>query len=240
MKTAVSKRKLINLTRFHLLGNWQQYISMGAVLLINFIVAVCIGAFGHDGASGGSIDFPMLCMSTVFGVFLCVYGLKFALINGVSRKTYVLSSLFAALAIAVVYALATCAFMAIAHTVGQANDLTFFLYLRTGNTVGHAIVFEIAAFLFTVSMGWFAALLFYRLRKRGKLILLAASAGTIALLTLIGFFTPMWSGVFTALKAMFGFNFAVPNPFVGAATFFGLSAVILTGCGLLCRRIDLR
>lgn len=236
--TTVSKRKLIGMSKYNLFGNWPMYISTGAVLIVNCIISLIISLSSGGEAGGGSMDGTMLGMSIAFGAVMCATGLKFALVNGVSRKTYYISVAASVVISAAVYSVVTSLLMVITHNVGMSNDMYYFLYCAGGFNWAGLFFFEFGLMLFSVALGYFVALVMYRTRLRGKLVILVIAAVLLGVLTLVGFFTELWSVLGRGVLAMLGFT--SQNPFIGMASLIGLSALLLLGGFLIVRRADIR
>lgn len=236
----ISLKKLKGLVKFQL-SNWSAYISAAATLLMNLIVALIVILSNEDGIGGGSIDIAMLAVGIVFGVFVAALGLKFSMVNGASRKTYFLSALITVFLGAAAYSIATLLVMLITHGVGYSNDIYYFLYgLSGGMNWGGVIFFELCAMFLAMTLGFLAALVVYRTKKRGKLILLVAAVLVAAIATLLGFFTDFWAGVGIFFTNVLGLGFATPNPFIGGLSLLAVTAVLFGIIFLIVRRADIR
>lgn len=235
----VSPKKVKGLVMFQL-SSWPTYISAGAALLINLTISLIINASIEDGG-GGSIDFAMLAVGIVFGVFVAALGLKFSMVNGASRKTYFLSALITVFIGAIAYALVTFLAMLLTHSVGHTNDAYYLLYgIKGGMNWGGVIFFELCAMFLSMTLGFFAALVVYRTKKRGKLILLVAAVLVAGAATLLGFFTDFWAGLGKFLINVMGLNFATPNPFIGGLSLLAISAALFAVIYFIVRRADIR
>lgn len=229
--------------KYSIFSNWPMCLSMGAVLLANFIVAIIIGLTRESSEiMGGNIDISMVGMSIAFGAVICATGFKFALVNGVSRKTYFIASAVSLLIVAVVMAVLAYLSMLVTYNVGQTTDAYYFLYcMTTGATNwGGMFFFELGFMVFGVTLGYFAAMVIYRTRKRGKILILLITMVIGAIFTLLGFFTDIWIYIGKGMLYMLGMGASTPNPFIGMASLLGLGAVLLAATFLLIRRADLR
>lgn len=236
--SAISKRKLIGMSKFNLMGSWQMYISTGAAVGVNFIVGLIVGLASESEYGGGNIDAVMFGMSVALGAVMCAAGLKFALVNGVSRRTYYISVLFSALIAAVAYALLTYVLMLITHSVSHTNDVYYFLYCMTQFNWAGMYFFEFGFLLLGIALGYFVAIVMYRTRRTGKLVLLTASLILAAIITLISFFVNIWPPIGNFFLSILGFN--AQSPFIGMATLIGIAVILLAGTFLIVRRADIR
>jgi hypothetical protein len=231
-------KKMIGVTRYQFSVMAVQFCVSLGVMLLNILIGVLVRAFSEDAAAqggGGSGDFIILLWGVAIGLTLFGPSFKFALYNGVSRKTFYFGSLIALLGVTLVWTLITAPLSILGNAVAGTFSLYYTFY---GQNAGGLFVWLFAAILFMTGLGWFITILLYRLEKTWRFILLGGVAVFPVLLWLVNVLSG--GAVFPALggffSAVLGFGGAAPAPFIGAAFLLGFAAVLLSVIYLILRR----
>lgn len=237
MNNTFSVKKLINLTKYQLFSNYIHIIINIAVMVLNTVIAVIVTR--KAGAAGsGSLD-------SIFYIWIFVIGItflgsfKYALVNGVSRKTYYWSSVITVVCFALVLSIVSGLFVVLIESV--ATTYTIFTLLYGKNILGMFVTL-FAAGIFFAMLGWFISCVFYRTYRKQRLIIAAALLIIPALFILINYFTGgvLGTSLFRFIKIIMGFGMAVPNPYIASASLVTMGIMLCAAIYLLVRRANIR
>lgn len=237
MNNTFSVKKLINLTKYQLFSNYIHIIINVAVMVLNTVIAVIVTR--KVGAAGsGSLD-------SIFYIWIFVIGItffgsfKFALVSGVSRKTYYWSSVITVVCFALVLSIVSGLFVVLIESV--ATTYTIFTLLYGKNVLG-MFVTMFAAGIFFAMLGWFISCVFYRTYRKQRLIIAAALLIIPALFILINYYTGgvMGTSLFRFVKTIMGFGTAAPNPYIASASLATMGIMLCAAIYLLVRRANIR
>lgn len=239
MKT-LSVKKLVNLTKFQLFSNHLHIYINTAIIVLNIIIAVIITKTSKsEGAGSGSLDAIYLAWIFTLGISFFIASFKFALISGVSRKTFYLSSIITLLFFTLALSVISSLLILLAESVARTFTLFSMAY---GKNIGGLFVLLFSAGLFLAMLGWFIACIFYRTSKKQKLILAAALLLVPAILVLINYLTGrvMGTGMLKFLKVIMGFSSGAPNPYIASASFTVLGIIFCAAVYPLLMRAGIR
>lgn len=239
MQSTFSKKKLINLTKFQLFSNYLHiFINIG-VIILNIIIAVIVtNSASEEGAGSGSIDGIFITWMLVLGITFFTSSFKFALLNGVSRKTFFLSGLITLTAFSFALSIICALFIILAESVAT----TFTIYtLMYGKNILGMFVWLFTLGIFLAMLGWFIICVFYRTNKKQRLIIGGALLLFPALYILVHYLTDgaLGRNVVRFLIKIIGYG-GVPNPYIAAVSFIVLSIILCAGVFLLVRRAGIR
>jgi len=113
--------------------------------------------------------------------------------------------------------------------------------MGTLSTIALTLLFYWTMFIMAGVIGYFFAILFYKLSKFGKIILGGAAVVAATALPVINNLTGgrIWQFAVWLGQTFVGRG-ALPNPFNGIAVFAALSAIVLLPCWLMIRRCKLQ
>ena len=240
MNKTISKKKLLHLTKFHVRSTYYYLFIITGILLFNLLIAVLITSLDNTGESGsGSLDSVTLVHSFILGIVFFYSTFKFALLNGVSRRTYYLSSLL----YLVIYSFFFTVITSITIVIAEAVTNTFTIYsLMYGYNFISMFIWLFLACLFFELLGWLISCVFYRTYKKARLIISVSLLLVIPIFVFINYLSNRAFGisVLNFISAIFGFNSAIPNPFIAMVTLLVLSLILAGSIFLLVRKAGIR
>ncbi|WP_081165813.1 hypothetical protein [Lactococcus garvieae] len=206
------------------------------ILLLNF----GIGFIPADGTVG-SIDLPVFVFIIFVGAEIFREAFNFALINGVSRKSYYISHIVSSLVITASIMLTTALIALISQQSGSNNLIAFDWLFPEGNH------FEMFIWFFGVgvailSVAWFVSLILFSLPKKVQYLLIIIMVVLSSGLTLLNF---AFDGILDTLLrfglmfvGIFGSNPA--NPYLSAMMFTSLAFIFVAAGWIFLRRAELK
>jgi len=240
MQNKISLKKLINLTKFQLYSNYLQIIFFMAVIVFNITIAVIITNTVPDETAGsGSLDGTFIVWMIIIGLAFFTPSFKVALLSGVSRKTYFLSSIITLTVFSLIMGIIGSLFILIAEDI--SNTFTLYTMIYGKNILG-LFIWMFSAGFFMAILGWFIISIFYRTSRKQRLILCAFLLLIPSTFILINILTSGAVGTFllTLLLNMMGLCSAVPNPYIFSLSMLILGLILSAGTFLLLRRAELK
>ncbi|MDT2759145.1 hypothetical protein [Enterococcus xiangfangensis] len=233
----MDKRRLKNLILYHL---YSSKILVGILLLIlsiNLVLGIVL-----KGVPGpvGSIDAAAFIFGMFVGFELFKEAFSFAIINGISRKTYYLSNIISTLMMSVFLGSVTAIVSLISFEF--ADNIVLYSLLYSDDIIG-LFLWNFAVFFAMISLFHFTSLLLYRVSKKIKYLIILGLALLAPLIVVLG----IWFSGFQAVVQKFMLLFAGIyqtnegvriSPYVSSAMLLFLSAVIVAVSWLLLRRIE--
>ncbi|MCL2843531.1 MAG: hypothetical protein FWE28_08755 [Oscillospiraceae bacterium] len=214
------------------------------------IAAVSVNA-GGTFVNGQELAFPIFFGIAMMSDFTAE--LHFMFQHGVSRRSTFVGFVTSMLIMSALFAVIL---FGLNHLFTFLSDLTGVLdaqvmmqsmfggYLEGIGAVPGALVTILFSWTMILSagiVGYFIAILFYRLDKVGKSVLVAVAIAVPISAPLLNHLTGgrIWQAVLWVRDRFFGTG-PVPNPLNGVGVFAIVTAVGLAGCWLLIRRIKLK
>ncbi|MDD2227639.1 MAG: hypothetical protein PHH71_03590, partial [Clostridia bacterium] len=217
-----------------------QIIFFVVVTVFNIIVAIIITNAVSDGSTGsGSLDGTFVIWMIIIGLTFFASSFKVALLSGMSRKTYFLSSIITLTAFSFVMSIIGSLFILLAENV--SNTFTLYTMMYGKNILGLFVWMFSSGFLMA-TLGWFIISIFYRTSKKQRLVICAFLLLIPSIFILINMLTNGAVGNFlsTILLNIIGFGGVVPNPYIASISMLILSLILCAGTFFLLRRAELK
>lgn len=232
----MDKKRLKYLILYHV--NSAKYLLAILALIMGINLALGL-IFKNVQNPVGSIEIAAFGFALFVGYELFGETFSFALINGISRKTYYLANIISTVILSVILGVVTAATTWL--SIKFANNLILYTLLYGENILG-LFIWCVAAMFVLITLLYFTALVVYRLSKRAKYIVL-----TVAVL--LGPAIYLLNYAFTGLNAalarfgllLLGFSRTgqlAPNPFLAAGMFTSLAVCVLLLSWLFLRRVE--
>ncbi|MDL2292455.1 hypothetical protein LJC17_02565 [Acholeplasma sp. OttesenSCG-928-E16] len=232
----VKKRKAIAISKFIVYCYSSQTLGFLICLVFNLLATTLVGIFADSNeAKAGSYDIVAISWIAIIGVAFFKSTFTFSIQNGLSRKTYFITSLLISLLTSFAWSLLTVSIEYLADAIGSPIIIFAFMYKMDFISM---FIWTFGALTFAFTFGWFIRMVLYRTSKRGKLIIL----GSILLAALIILFVTLLTKVNLggALGTLFsyclGLKMKIPNPYIAFSFFIGLSLIFSIGNYLLIRK----
>lgn len=232
----MDKKRLKYLILYHV--NSAKYLLMILALIMGINLTLGL-VFKNVESPIGSIEIAAFGFALFVGYELFNDVFSFAIINGISRKTYYLSNIISTMILSVILGVVTAA--TVWFSITFANNLIIYTLLYGKNILG-LFVWCVAVMFALITLLHFVALLVYRLSKKTKYIVLTVIVLLGPAIYLLNY---AFAGVNEAL-AKFGLLFigisgsgaVTPNPYLSALMMVGLSFVIIVINWLFLRKIE--
>lgn len=230
-------KKLKTLTLYQLSAVGFLNLIMGGVLLLNLILGIILK---QNDDVAGSIDFPVIITALIWGYVFFVEVFNFAIINGVSRKSYFISTCIFSFGLAAGTAIIATVFSLLAREfASMAANIFYGFYPNAG--IFAIFIWFWGALFFMIILGWFAGILMHSLSKKAKFILVGIMAVIAPIAMLLNNY---FDGIIDGL-AKFGLMFmgvfgSTVNSYYSALMLLGLSALLIGASWLFMRKIELK
>ncbi len=230
-------KKLKTLTLYQLSAVGLLNLIMGGVLLLNLILGIILK---QSDDVAGSIDFPVMITALIWGYIFFAEVFNFAIINGVSRKSYFISTCIFSLGLAAGTAVIATLFSVLAREfASMATEVFFSVYPDA--TILEIFIWFWGALFFLIILGWFLGILMHSLSKKAKYILIGVFVAIAPIVMLLNHYI---GGIIDYLKKIvllfFGVFGDTINSYVSALMLMALSVLFMGAAWLFLRKIELK
>ncbi len=234
----MDRRKLLVTSGYFFMNVVPQFIMASGIMLLNTIIAAIVSHF-TDSSGSGSPDSTVFLFAFIFGLAFFGQSFKFALINGVSRKTYFCGIMLSNLATSLAWSVIGLIFATLNHFFAKSFNIYQFVY---SFNVWHLFIWLFTIALFFSMFGLFIRILFYRCSKRTMLIICASLFIGVTILTLAGILSrgAMLSSIASFFAFIFNLKAASPAPYICGAFFILLAAVQSGAIFLLLKKAPIK
>ena len=235
----MDKRRLRAVSRYQFFQLKIHTLVLSGVLLLNLLLGILLKA---NGSEGGSIDLITFIFAFIIAFSMFDETFRFALYNGVSRRTFFLASAQTILLISGLWAILTEAAALLSRAFGKSVIIFYTIYPPS---LPGMLLWYFGAIFCLISLCWFLTVLNSILSKRGRLVALGIfvliGPAVLALdLVIPGLAVGVVTGILAFALFLLGALHTLPNSFFSALLLSLLGAVFLCAAWLLMRRRELR
>ncbi|WP_439876687.1 hypothetical protein ACSLGG_29425 (plasmid) [Bacillus mycoides] len=226
-----NKLRAVSQYQLFLLKGLSLFLVM--VLLINLILGVILKSFD---SSGGSIDIVTFVFAMIFGFYLFNSAFKFSIVNGVSRRTYLIASVVTVGIISLAWSILTGIMIIISNEIGRSTILYLSIY---SNGFFAMFLWLFSTILVLVVLSWFITVLLYLLSKKAKWILLCVSISVGPIVMLIDVFVNEFiSNIVRVLLLFLGITENTTSPYLSSLMLVMLSVVVIGVNWMFIRKVE--
>lgn len=227
--------RLKTITRYQLYSLTFSTIIMALVLIINLVLGIILKL---NGEQGGSIDLPVFITAIIWGYVFFGDVFNFGIINGVSRKSYFISTIFSFFISTVALAIVTTIFAVISRQF--AENIIVYFNIYPSNVLAMFFWFW-AVIIFMIALGWFLAIMFYSISKKTKFVLIGIFAVLAPVIMVLNHYV---GGIIETLKK-FGLMFLgvfnnTVNSYLSVLMLSGLAIILVVATWLFLRKMELK
>lgn len=227
---------------YYLVNSFRLYIILTAlILLIHLVASVLVDQFLGPEREAGIAEPAVLICGFILGVSAFTPSFRYLLSQGISRKRFIISSGVSLILVSVILAILVMIYYAISlRAFYSPGILTIFEGMYHSQNLLSFVVWEFAAILMLVVLGWLTRLIYY---KSGPIARASFVLSPVVLWIAITSINSMTNGelIYSLgrfLRTILGFSTATiyPNPYIASLSFLVIVLIVYGLVFLLTRR----
>jgi hypothetical protein len=212
-----------------------QILNCAGILLLHLLISMAVLALVDTEGPAGTGDLIALIMLPILSIVFFIPSFKYALSQGISRKTFFSAGSLTIVSAAAAFAILVTLFYLINLRI--ANVWMIYEMLYNNQSIPGLVAWEFASLLFLGMLGWCIRMVYYRSSRSTKYIVSIAPFVLAAFLILFNALTGsgMFRMIWEFLETIMGLSGSSPNPYIGTLSMLA-AAVILGGFTFLLLR----
>jgi hypothetical protein len=217
-----------------------QLIICIAVFVLHIVISAAVIRLANIPGPAAGGDIIALIYMIVPGIVFFPQGFKYAVAQGISRKTYFLAGGLSIVILAIVLTLLTVIFYAINLRV--SNVWMVFQSAYRGQNMFSMAVWEFGALLFLGVSAWLICLIYYLGNTKTNVFITIIPFILVPLFILFNALAggAIGRAIWDFFVTVMGYSQSSPNPFIGTASLLAAAVILGGGIFLLLRRAQVR
>jgi hypothetical protein len=234
---------LTKIIRYYLVNSFRLYIILTVViLLVHLIASILVDQFLGPEREAGIAEPAVLICGFILGVSAFAPSFRYLLSQGISRQRFIICSGVSLILVSIILAILVMIYYAVSLRAFYSHGfLTIFEGIYHNQNLLSLVVWEFAAILLLVVLGWLIRLIYY---KSGRMTRAASVFSPVVLWIAITSLNSMTNGEFLYslrkfLSTILGYTTTAtlyPNPYIASLSFLVIVIIMYGAVFLLTRR----